>query len=111
MMKLPRGLVFALLLFATAFAGSRPLLAADPGAPTAEAAWIRAFVANDLDGVMATYSPEAVAWFSGENEAKGQAAIRASYQDFFASTTVKSFVVTSSAYRTVGETSVGWGTY
>src|SRR5690349_2220105 len=99
------------LSIAFAFGGVVFSSTTQPGAQAAENSWVKAFKANDLGGVMATYAPDAVAWFSGEGELRGAAAIRNSYKNYFDSYRVTDFAVLKSDYRTVGSTSVGWGTY
>lgn len=88
-----------------------PLFAADRGAKSVDAAWMKAMKANDLDGVMACYAADAELWFPGAPEASGAKAIRALYQGFFAANTVQSVATTDTHYRTSGSLSAGWGEY
>ena len=49
------------LAFALAFSiPALPLAAADAGAKSTDAAWVKAMKAGDLEGVMRCYSPNAV---------------------------------------------------
>ncbi len=86
-----------------------PAFAAPPGAQAVDAAWMKAMKANDLDGVVKTYAPDAIAWLPNSKEARGQQAIRAAYEGLLRNNTVKDVVLKDTAYRTVGTTSTGWG--
>ncbi len=79
------------------------------GPAALDAAWMKAFKAGDLEGVMACYAPDAVDWEPGAPEAKGDAAIRQAYRDFFAANTVVDITDTDTQYRTVGNLAVAWG--
>ena len=67
--------------------------------------------ANDLNAVMKCYASDAVGWFPGMREARGEQAIRAAYQDILSKNTVKDAAVSDAKYKTMGTMSVGWGKY
>lgn len=96
-----------LFLFAFALSG----LAADIGAKSVDAAWMKAMKANDLEAVLACYAPDAVVWLPGSPEASGEKAIRAAYQGLFDANTVQDATVTDTHYKTSGSLSAGWGRF
>lgn len=82
----------------------------DNAGPSAlDAAWMKAFKAGDLEGVMSCYAPDAVDWEPGAPEAKGEAAIRQGYRDFFAANTVLDIKDFGNQYPIVGYFAVAWG--
>jgi len=86
------------------------LRAAEPqGAAALDAAWVKAMKANDLAGVLACYSPNAVMWVPDESEANGAKAIHDSYADLLSKNTVTDATTSDTHYATVGNMSVGWG--
>lgn len=101
--------IAALLLLSAA----APLTAADPaqGTEALDAAWAKAFQANDLEGVMACYAADAVAWLPDTAEAKGEKAIRDAYRAFFAENKVQDVRITETRSQTVRNRSVGWGRF
>lgn len=99
----------SLLLLLLAFAA--PAFAAEEGLQAVDSAWVTAMKANDVEAVMRTYATDAVAWLPDEREARGSVAIRASYVGLLAAYTVNDAAVSTDEYRTVGDSSVGWGTY
>ncbi len=88
---------------------SLPAAAQETGVAATDAAWVKAIKANDLDGIMACYAPDAVAWLPAEPEAIGQAAIRASYENLMKGNTVKDVVLEPTKVKTTGDMSTGWG--
>ena len=92
-------------------AAALPLTAAETGAAGVDSAWAKAFKANDLEGVMACYAKDAVAWFPAEAEHHGTDAIRASYKAFFDANTVTNVSISNVHQATVGGRSVSWGNY
>ena len=60
--------------------------AAPAGAQAVDEAWRKAITANDLDGIMAVYSENAVMWLPDAPEAKGREAIRKSTRPCWAPT-------------------------
>ena len=85
--------------------------AEEPGVQAVEAAWVAALRSNSVDGIMACYAPDAVGWFPGAPEAKGETAIRAVYAGILASNTIHDAALSDTHYATVGKQSVGWGKY
>ena len=98
-------------LFLLLFASALPGFAADTGAKTVDEAWVKAMKANDLEAVLACYAPDAVAWLPDSPEAKGEKAIRATYQGLLTANTVQDVTVTETNYKTTGNLSVGWGRF
>lgn len=98
-----------LALFLLAFAV--PVIAAEEGLQAVDSAWTTAMKANDVEAVMRTYATDAVAWLPDEREARGSVAIRAAYVGLLAAYTVNDVAISTDEYRTVGDSSVGWGTY
>ena len=96
-------LLLVILVFAL------PGLAADIGAKSLDAAWMKAVKANDLEAVMACYASDAVLWLPGSPEARGEKAIRAAYQGLFSANTVQDAALTDTHYKTSGSLSAGWG--
>jgi ketosteroid isomerase-like protein len=91
--------------------GGSVVQAGETGAQAVDSAWVKAMKAQSRDAVMALYAPDAVAWFPGEAEAKGETAIRDSYTTFFASNTVADAVLSDTHYKMAGNASVGWGKF
>jgi len=85
--------------------------AGEAGLQAVDSAWIKAVKANSIEAVMACYASDAVGWFPGEPEAKGQKALRASYEQLFATSTVKDAVLSDTHYKDAGNLSVGWGKF
>lgn len=88
---------------------SMPAAAQATGIKATDAAWTKAMKANDLEGVVACYAPDAVAWLPDVPEAVGTAAIRAGYKGLLDANTVKDVVLTPIASKTSGDMSTGWG--
>jgi uncharacterized protein (TIGR02246 family) len=85
--------------------------ATEKGARSVDTAWTKAVKANSVDAVMACYAPDAVGWFPGGPEAKGEKAIRASYEKMFSAFTIKDAVLTDTQYKESGNLSAGWGRF
>jgi uncharacterized protein (TIGR02246 family) len=96
-------IVLALGLLALAM----PAAAAEQGAEIVDQAWVKAMKAQSLDGIMALYAPDAVAYFP-DGEYKGKEAIRKSWTEFLATFTVKD-CTSQGTYETLGDTSFGHG--
>ena len=90
---------------------SLPCRAAETGAQSVDSSWIKAMRANDLEAVLKTYAPDAVAWLPQVKEARGEKAIRATFEGFLSANTVKEVVLSETGYRTMGKVSVGWGRF
>jgi len=111
-MKFTR-VLFAVSLFAIVSASASICFAA-PGADgpaSVDAAWAKAFKANDLEAVVACYAPDSVAWLPDTAQAKGTAAIREGYRAFFAENKVQDVSTTEMHRETIGNRSLSWGTF
>ncbi|HSE43643.1 MAG TPA: DUF4440 domain-containing protein [Acidobacteriota bacterium] len=100
-----------LLILILMIACTSSLLAAEQGMNETGKAWLKAFQANDLEGVVATYAPDAHLFPPDEVEAVGTAAIRANYANLFNNFTVKDVTATDSHHETMGDLSYGWGLF
>ena len=85
--------------------------AADTGAKSVDAAWMKAMKANDLEAVLACYASDAVAWLPDSPEARGAKAIRAEYEGLLAANTVQDVSLIDGHYKTSGSLSTGWGRF
>ncbi|HUJ09984.1 MAG TPA: nuclear transport factor 2 family protein [Verrucomicrobiae bacterium] len=85
------------------------LRAEDTGAAV-DQAWVKAMKTNSVDDVVACYADDAIAWFPGEPEHRGKAAIRASYTDWLHEETIQDAQLMETHYQRAGKLSVGWGT-
>jgi uncharacterized protein (TIGR02246 family) len=90
--------------------------AAEDGAKQVDTAWLKAIKANDLDGLVACYAPDAVMWLPGTPEAKGEKAIRAAYAGLLAANTVVDASLSNVVYdvggrNTQAELGTGWGNF
>jgi len=83
----------------------------EDGVQAVETAWTKAMRANSIDGIMACYAADAVGWFPGAPEAKGDKAIRSFYEGILASNTIHDVAMSDTHYTSVGNLSVGWGKY
>lgn len=108
MTRLYRVLMLALLCSFISFVTAA---AAPAGAQAADEAWRKAITANDLEGIMAVYSEDAVMWLPDAPEAKGREAIRKSYAAMLAANTVTAATFANTHYQTSGDFSVGWGDF
>lgn len=99
--------VLASVLLVVGFACASPALAGD----VVGDAWIKAFTAADLDGVMKLYADDAVAWFPDEPEHKGAAAIRASYKNMFDTFKIDSAALTNRHSEGDGKHEAHWGNF
>ena len=104
-----RLLVATVLFFA--LVATAPSHAAESGAQIVDAAWIAAVKANDLDAVMKCYAPDAVMWLPNAPSARGDKAIRATYEGLLSANIVKDAALIDVIYKTVGKTSVAWGRF
>jgi ketosteroid isomerase-like protein len=93
------------------FMSANSVFAAGSGVSAADAAWIKAMKAGDVAAVTGCYASDALVWVTGATLAKGTKEIRAGYEGYFAAYTVKDAVVTEMGSETVGNKSVGWGSY
>ena len=99
--------IFALFLtFGFAFT----LFAAEGPSPVSEA-WLKAFTANDLEGVLALYAPDAHLFPPDEVEAVGTEAIRANYSGMMKSFTVKEAKILDAHHEIAGNLCFSWGRF
>ena len=91
--------------------GITALSAADPGMGEVGKAWVKAFTANDLEGVVALYAPDAHLFPPDEVEAVGTEAIRANYAALFKNFTVKDVQIVDAHHKNVGDLSYAWGRF
>jgi len=103
-----RTLILTVLL-ATAFVATGH--AQDAGAKAVDVAWLKAMKANDLDAIMRCYAPDAVAWLPGAPMARGEKAIRATYEGLLSANTVQDVAISEAEYKTAGDFSAGWGKF
>lgn len=96
-------------LFTAALLLAAPLLAADPGPKSLDDAWAKAAKANDLDGIMALYAPDALMYPPDAMEAKGKDAIRANYKGFLDTMTIRDAKLTDTHYETHGDIGLAHG--
>jgi len=81
---------------------------AQDGLKGVDEAWIRAVKAGNVDAVVALYAPDAVLYPPDAMEARGTAAIRASYESMLGAVVVNEASI-DSQYQTSGDVSVGFG--
>ena len=91
--------------------GFTALSAADPGMGEVGKAWLKAFTANDLEGVVALYAPDAHVFPPDEVEAVGTAQIRANYTALLNNFTVKEAKILDAHHKNVGDLSYAWGRF
>jgi len=108
-MRLQKLVSVAVVLVAASF--GFPGYAASKGVPAVDAAWMKATKAGDVDAATKCYAADAVAWFPGGPMAKGTQQIHDAYKDWFSSTVIQDVKMTQLGVKTVGDESVGWGTY
>lgn len=85
--------------------------AAEPGHRAVDAAWVKAMKANDVNAVMKCYAPDAAAWLPGAPAARGEKAIRATYEGLLSANTVAGASITEAGFRTARNVVVSWGTF
>ena len=96
-----------LLLLASALA----VHAADSATKEVDAAWINAMKANDVDAVMKCYAPDAIAALPGAPLARGDKAIRATYEGLLSANTVTDVSISETGHRQTRNVATGWGTF
>ncbi|HJY34365.1 MAG TPA: nuclear transport factor 2 family protein [Vicinamibacterales bacterium] len=94
-------------LLAAGLLSAAPAYAQD-GAKGVDEAWIGAVKAGNVDAVVALYAPDAVLYPPDALEARGTAAIRASYTEMLGAMTINEATI-DSQYQTSGDFSVGFG--
>jgi len=85
--------------------------AADAGAAALDAAWTKAFKANDVEGLVACYAPDAVLGLPDMPQARGTEAIRATYKALLGANTAVDGSLINTAYQNSGDVSAGYGNY
>ena len=85
----------ALLLLASALAAH----AADSPTKEVDEAWIKAMKANDVDAVLKCYAPDAIAALPGAPLARGEKAIRATYEGLLSANTVTDVSISETGHR------------
>src|SRR5262245_15159542 len=100
-----------LWLFAMFFFVAVALYAVEPGMNETGKAFVKAFEANDLEGVMALYDDDAEKFPKYTMEAVGKEAIRADYKGLMDKFTIQNFKVIESHHETNGNISFGWGRF
>ncbi len=100
------------LLLAALLVGPATLAAAGPtGAEAVDTAWMKAMMAGDVNAVMACYANDAVLWFPGAAEARGEKAIRDLYAGLLSANTVTDVSFKNAHYDTVQNLSAGWANF
>lgn len=100
-----------LFVLVVVFGFAFTLCAAQQGASPVGEAWVKAFSANDLEGVMALYAPDAHVFPPDEVEAVGTEAIRANYSGMMNNFTVKEAKMLDAHYEIVGNLCYSWGRF
>jgi uncharacterized protein (TIGR02246 family) len=100
---------YIIVLFLT-FGFAFTLSAAYGASPIGEA-WVKAFAANDLEGVLALYAPDAHVFPPDEVEAVGTEAIRANYAGMMNTFTVKEAKMLDAHHQIVGDLCYSWGRF
>ena|SRR5258706_10990628 len=103
-------LIFAVVITINALFSHHLLAAEEIGAKAVDAAWTKAMKANSVEAIMACYAADAIGWFPGEAEARGEKAIRATYEAMLAANTIKDVTFPEAHYKNAGNMSLGWGT-
>ena len=85
--------------------------AAEQGMNATGTAFVKAFQANDIDGIMALYAPDAEMFPPDAMEAIGKDEIRNSYAGLMQRFTIQNFQVTEAHHEDNGNLSFGWGRF
>lgn len=88
-----------------------PLVAAEQGAEAVDQAWLNAARANDLEGLVACYAPDAVMYPPDMLIAQGKDAIREDYKNLLATMTIRDATVSDAHYETHGDTAIARGQF
>jgi uncharacterized protein (TIGR02246 family) len=100
-----------LALLAAALLLAMPVFPADLGPEAVDQAWLKAANANDLEGLLACYAPDAVMYPPDVMVAKGKDAIREDYKNLLAAMTIRDATVSDTHYETHGDTAIAWGQF
>lgn len=103
--SLPGAFVAAVSLLAL------PVLAADGGARSIDADFVKAMLKGDAATVAGFYADDAILVMPGSAALKGKKEILDAITGFLAANTVKDFKLSDTHYRTSGKLSAGWGRY
>ena len=90
---------------------STPVFGADSGARALDNAFVKGVTAGDIEAVVALYAADATLYPPGEMAAKGRDAIRAVWGGFLSANKVTECRLSETGYRTIGDTSIGWGRF
>jgi ketosteroid isomerase-like protein len=108
-MRTVRTLVWSALFCGLA---ALPAYAADTGgAPSVDAAWVKAMEAGNVDGLMKCFAPDAVVWVGGLPTADNAKAIHIIFNMYLAQNKLKNIKLSPLGSKTLGDLSVSWGTY
>ena len=99
------------MLLLTLSASVLSLHAAESGAASVESAWLKAFKANDVNGVVALYAPDAVGYFPGMAAVSGEKGIRTAFEGMMGGNNVQDAKLLDRHSKTSGNVSVGWGRF
>jgi len=99
-------IVFLVLIFTAATS-----FAAEKGIGETGEAFVKAFKANDLEGIVSLYAPDAVLFPPDAVEAVGKDAIRASYAGMLNAFTVQDITIIDAHHETHADLSFSWGRY
>jgi ketosteroid isomerase-like protein len=83
--------------------------AAQKGPSACGEAWVKAAKANDLDGIVALYAPDAVLYPPDAKVAIGTDAIRQNYAGLLNNFTIQDVTFTDTWHEDKGDTSLEWG--
>ena len=101
----------SLLVLFLLLASALMVHAADSPTKEVDAAWIKAMKANDVDAVMKCYAPDAIAALPGAPLARGDKAIRATYEGLLSANTITNASISESGHRQTRNVATGWGTF
>jgi uncharacterized protein (TIGR02246 family) len=104
-------ITLAAVLAAVTVVTAPVLRAADDGARSLDAAFIKAVLAGDAAAAAACYADDAVLVLPGAAAIKGHKAILDALTELMTANTVTDFKLTDNHYRTAGKLSAGWGHY
>src|SRR5882672_1780850 len=89
----------SLLVLPLLLASALVVHAADSPTKEVDAAWVKAMKANDVDAVMKCYAPDAIAALPGAPLARGDKAIRATYEGLLSANAVTDVSISETGHR------------
>lgn len=98
---------FGFVIFIILAVFAVPVYAQDQGLQQLDDAWTKAFVAGNVEAVVALYAADAVMYPPDSMEARGTKAIKASYAAFLNANKVQDFKMLDQKYETKGDLSYG----